>query len=396
MISVAEAVETIRRALSPLDAEEVAIEGAAGRTLAAPVVAALSQPPFAASAMDGYAVRFAEAHAEGARLSLAGVSSAGERFAGPLPAGAAVRIFTGAPVPEGADHVLIQEEARAEDDEIVVAKAQAKPGNIRAAGIDFSEGERLLEKGARLTGPALALAAAAGAARLRVARRPRVALIANGDELVLPGKAREPDQIICSIPYGLAPMIEGWGAEAVFLGVAPDDKGAIRRLVEQAADCDLVVPIGGASVGERDFMRAVFADLGFRPLFEKVAVKPGKPTWFAPGKSAAALGLPGNPASALVMAILFLRPAIARLLGRREDEAIIRARTETALPANGARETYLRARLIEGEDGARRVAAFENQDSSLLSVFARADILIRRPAGTPPAPAGALVECVTI
>lgn len=396
MICVAEAVETIRGALSPLEAEEIAIEEAAGRTLAAPVVAALSQPPFAASAMDGYAVRFSEAQAEGARLSLAGISSAGERFAGPLPARGAVRIFTGAPVPEDADHVLIQEEARAEGGEIVVTKAQPKPGNIRAAGIDFRDGDRVLEKGARLTGPALALAAAAGAARLLVARRPRVALIANGDELVPPGKARSPDQIICSIPYGLAPMIESWGAQAVFLGVAPDDRGAIRRLVEQAMDCDLVVPIGGASVGERDFMRAVFADLGFQPLFQKVAVKPGKPTWFAPGKNAAALGLPGNPASALVMAILFLKPAIARLSGRREEEAVIRARTESALPANGSRETYLRARLIEGEDGARRVAAFENQDSSLLSVFARADVLVRRPAGAPPAPVGAPVDCVAI
>jgi len=281
LISVDEAKDAIWNALSPLPAETIPLETASGRVLAAPVIAGMSQPPFNASAMDGYAVRIEDVRKAGAQLRVIGVSSAGERFTGALRAGEAVRIFTGAPVPPGADHILIQEDTARAGDVVRVTAEQKSAANIRPLGVDFHKGETLIAAGARIEGAALALAAAAGAARLSVTRRPRIALIANGDELVMPGETPGPDQIVCSIPFGLAPMIEKWGAQADFLGVARDDMASITAFARKAMDYDVIVPIGGASVGERDFMRAAFGDLGYAPVFEKVAVRPGKPTWFA-------------------------------------------------------------------------------------------------------------------
>lgn len=396
MISVDEAGRLIREALSPLGAETVPVSQAKDRILAKPVIAAMNQPPFCSSAMDGYAVRLADVKDKGARLKVIGVSSAGERFDGSHEPGSAVRIFTGAPVPDGADHVVIQEHTKRDGDDVVIETPQEKTQNIRPLGIDFVEGAELLPAGARLTGPMLALAAGGNANELTVCKRPRVALIANGDELVMPGGTPGPDDIICSIPFGLAPMIEDWGGDAIFLGVARDDKESIRALAEKAFDYDLIVPIGGASVGDRDFMREVFADLGFQSIFEKVAVKPGKPTWFGKLGGAHVLGLPGNPASAMVVSILFLRPAIGCLLGLKEQTEKFSARCETPLKSNGPRETYLRGSMRTGEDGAPTVAPFGNQDSSLMSIMAKADVLIRRMPNAPEENAGATVECIRI
>lgn len=398
MISVDEAKATIRQALSPLPAETVPLAGACGRVLAEPVQATISQPPFSSSAMDGYAVRLEDARRKGARLKLIGISSAGERFTGALTAGAAVRIFTGAPVPPGADHVLIQEHTERCNDEIVVAKEQEKAQNIRPLGVDFNAGATLIASGTTLTGPALALAAAGNVQNVGAARRPRVALIANGDELIMPGETPGPDEIICSIPFGLCPMIERWGGDAAFLGIAPDNLESIRTLVEQARTYDLIVPIGGASVGDRDFMRAAFSEAGFAPVFEKVSVKPGKPVWFSQSGDTAVLGLPGNPASALVTAILFLRIALARLLGLPDNETDRLASEPAALPLpeNGPRESYLRARLVDGPGGTQAVAPFDNQDSSLLSVMAQSDVLVRRAAHAPAIEAGDMVECLKV
>lgn len=398
MISVDEARDAIWNALAPLDEEEAPLETAHGRILAAPVIAQLDQPPFCASAMDGYAVRLQDAAKTGDRLQVIGVSSAGERFDGALAPRAAVRIYTGAPVPDGADHILIQEEAERNQDEIVVTAAQDTAKHIRPAGIDFRKGEELLSAGARLTGASLALAAASGTARLAVRRRPRIALIANGDELVLPGAPPGPDQIICSIPYGLAPMIETWGGAASFLGIAADNIESIRRLAERGLEYNLIVPIGGASVGDRDYMRAAFAELGFSPMFEKIAMKPGKPTWFGMAGKTPVLGLPGNPASALVASVLFLKIAIGRFLAldRRRLEEATPAKSTAPLPPCGARETYLRARLASAADGSQTVASFDAQDSSLLSVMARSNVLIRRRAGAGPAKEGDVLDCLRI
>lgn len=396
MITVEEARAIIRETLAPLDAETSALETAAGRVLAEPVIAKLSQPPFTASAMDGYAVRIADANTAGARLQVVGESAAGQRFTGELKQGCAVRIFTGAPLPTGADHVVIQENTTRDGDAVVLSNAQTQPSNIRAAGIDFENGAVLIEKGERLSATLLSLAAAGGNSTVAVRKPPRVALIANGDELVTPGDMMGPDDIICSIPYALAPMIRQWGGAPTFLGIAKDDPESIKAIAEKALAHDLVVPIGGASVGDKDFMRSVFKDLGYAPAFEKVSVKPGKPTWFGALGKAHVLGLPGNPASAIVVSILFLKTAIEALLALNTstDGSLVAARTTRRLPPNGPRETYLRAGMDVSADGVVCVTPFDKQDSSLLSIMARSDALIRREANAPEAVDGAVVECI--
>ncbi len=396
MISVDEARKLIRENLSPLGAEICSIEDAADRILAKPTAALLNQPPFAASAMDGYAVRFEDARGTGAKLNVTGLSAAGERFDGAVGAGCAVRIYTGAPVPDGADHVIIQEHVKRDGDVITITEAQKAPRHIRPAGIDFKEGEALLTPGTRLNGPALALAAAANHARVSVRRRPRIALIANGDELTAPGGAPAPDQIISSIPYGLTPMIAHWGGVADFLGIAPDDPAAISEIAQRGFDYDLIVPIGGASVGDKDYMRGVFQDFGFSSIFEKVSVKPGKPAWFGAVKDTHIIGLPGNPASAMVTAMLFVRPAIEALLGVRDSANVFTAPLATPLAANGPRESYLRARLLHDHQHRQSVAPHGNQDSSLMSVFAKSDVLVRRLANAQAAREGDRVECLVI
>jgi molybdopterin molybdotransferase len=392
MISVAEARTLIGAAIRPVPAETVDLAAAAGRTLAEPVLARMTQPPFDASAMDGYAVRLADC-AVGASLSVIGESAAGKRFKGSLAKGEAVRIFTGAPVPPGADHVVIQEEAERAGAVLTVKSEQAR-ANVRRAGIDFGKGDDLAGAGAVLSGPLLALIAAGNVAEVRVRRIPSVAIIANGDELALPGAALGEDDIVSSIPFGLAAMIEGWGGRAEALGVARDDPAEVAEMIVRARGFDVIVPIGGASVGDRDFMRAAFNGEGFEPIFEKVSVKPGKPTFFGRLGQSFVLGLPGNPASALVTARLFLKHALSRLLERKDDGEFFRARLAEPLSANGPREAYLRARLSHADDGARLATPFANQDSSLLSVLAASDILIRREANAPTAPRGALMECL--
>ena len=395
MISVDEAKAIITGALSPLGEEILPLKKAHGRTLAQPIIAKLTQPPFSASAMDGYAVRFEDVQT-GATLKVIGVSSAGERFEGRVAGNEAVRIYTGAPVPEGADHIVIQEHVSRDGDVITVNETQKEKRHIRPAGGDFKDGEALLHAGETLSGPALVLAAAANHQSASVVRRPRVALIANGDELVMPGGNLSPDEIVCSIPFGLSPMIENWGGAPEFLGIAPDDPAAIKAVVEKALAYDLIVPIGGASVGDRDFMRKVFKDLGFQSLFEKVAVKPGKPAWFGQVEKSHVIGLPGNPASALATAILFLRPAINAMLGATSDHQEVSLPLAEPLGANGSRENYQRARIVKNDKGEDAVLPDSNQDSSLMQVFARADLLLRRLPDAPAAAKGDLVDCLKI
>lgn len=397
MITVDEAHAAITGSLAPLPHETVPITEGAGRILAEPVVAQLTQPPFNASAMDGYAVRLRDVVRERANLRVCGVSSAGERYHQALPDECAVRIFTGAPVPKGADHVIIQEHVEADGDTITVRRPAERHGNIRRAGIDFNQGDTLLEAGRRLGGRDIGLAAAANNTSFTVRRQPRVALVANGDELVLPGENLGPDQIVCSIPYALEPMIKAWGGVPAFLGIARDDLQDLRRFVDEAREYDLIVPIGGASVGDRDFMRTAFHEAGFQSIFQKVAVKPGKPTWFGKLGDHAVLGLPGNPASALVMAILFMKPALAVLSGAMAQvNPFHQGTTSTAITKNGSRETYLRARIVSSSETNACLEALQNQDSALLSVMSAANALIRRPANAPALAPGDTVDYVSI
>ncbi len=393
LISVAEAWARIAANAPAMRAETVRLEDGAGRILAEDLRARVTQPPFAASAMDGYAVRFADMK-EDARLRVTGEAPAGAAFGGGLGPGEAVRIFTGGVIPPGADHVIIQEDVTREDDSIIVTAAQKAPANIRAAGIDFREGEAVLSAGTALLGARLSLAAAASHAQITVARRPRTAIIASGDELRPPGSELGEGQIVASTGYGLAALIRDWGGDPVMLPTASDTIESVHGILDKAGDADLIVPLGGASVGDRDVMRAAFAARGYELYFEKIAVRPGKPTWFGARSGAEGetrvLGLPGNPASALVCAHLFLKPLIFAMTGRPGAEAV---RTLPALLAvsaggNGPRETWLRARAEPGAGGALHVTPYSRQDSSLLTPFAASNCLLRRAPGAAPAQAG--------
>jgi molybdopterin molybdotransferase len=393
MMNVDGARAAMLSVIETLPVEDVALAQALGRVLAAPVLAARDQPPFDVSAMDGYALRAADA--PGA-LRVTGESAAGRGFAGAVGAGEAVRISTGAPVPDGADTIVIQEDVRRDGDTVIVPQI-APNRNIRPRGGDFIAGSQLLEAGRRLDGVALSLAAAAGRASLPVYRRPRVAILSSGDELAEPGETPGPFQIFNSGTRGVAALVESWGGTAHCLAVARDSKDAIAQAAEEGLhDHDMLVVIGGASVGDHDHAKPALINMGLEMLVEKVAVRPGKPTWFGVTARGPVLGLPGNPASALVCAELFLKPLLAAMSGRQAGPAFRRARLSAALPANGPREHYLRARLDSGDDGQLWVRAFEMQDSSLLSVFAAANALLRLAPHAAALDAGALVDVLPL
>ena len=388
MTIVAEARAAMLGAVRALPGETVTLEQALGRTLAAPVRALRAQPPFPASAMDGYALRAADTPGV---LRIVGESAAGHAFTGTLRAGEAVRISTGAPVPLGADAVLIQEDARVEGEQL--HSGAVLPGkHIRDAGVDFGADEIVLEAGRELDPIALALAAAAGAANVEVVRRPRMTILCAGDEIAPPGAALRDDQIFESCSYAVAGLATQWGAFATRAGALPDVPAAIARAGEEALrTSDLVVFIGSASVGPHDHVRSVFESLGARIVVPRVDMRPGKPTWFASTPVTPVLGLPGNPASAIVAAVLFLKPVLERMLGRSGELVFRRARVAKAMPENGPREAYLRARTKE-VDGEIWIEAAAEQDSSLLSVFAGANALLLRRAHASVAEQGELVE----
>jgi molybdopterin molybdotransferase len=370
--------------------ETVALEDAIGRVLAEPVIALRDQPPFDASAMDGWAVC-----GSGDVFQIMGESAAGKRYRETLAAGQAVRIFTGAPVPAGADRVVIQEEAVREHDRVRLLAREQRSTHIRKQAGDFQAGAALLERGMRLDPWRLSLAAAAGRASLVVALRPKVVVLSTGEELVPAGATPGPDQIFDSGGPTLAALIQAWGGEARRLAVTGDDAGAICDAV-RLADGDLIVTLGGASVGDHDLVKPALADLGLILSFETVKLRPGKPTWFGIlGDGRRVLGLPGNPASALVCAELFLKPLLMGMLGASAAPALVSARLAKPLPANGAREHWARAK-VTFHDGGLFVEAMTDQDSSLVSVFARADALIRCPIGSPAVDAGAVVEVLLL
>jgi molybdopterin molybdotransferase len=379
MITVADAIAIMLAQARPMRTERVALSSALGRTLRQSVVASRPQPPFTASAMDGYALRSADTPGV---LRCVGEASAGGALARPLGAGECARIFTGAPLPQGADAVLIQEDAerRAND---VAAPFVESGKHVRDAGVDFNVGATLLSPGRLLDGPAMALAAAAGHAELLVSARPRIAILSGGNEIISPGKAARDDQVFDSVSFGVGGFAEAWGASAIrHMPFADDPKLIARRVNDALADADLAIVIGGASVGDHDHARPALRAVGAELLFEKVALRPGKPTWLARRDNQLVLGLPGNPASAFVCVRLFLKPLLDRMLGRAPapSAAPQAARLRGALAANGARETYLRAHAVADAAGQLWVQAPPNQDSSLISVFAASNaLLVRRP-----------------
>ena len=386
MITVAEAHALLAGLVAPLEMEQVPLAEAHGRVLARDISAGRDQPPFAASSMDGYAIKAAEAELH-AMFRVIGESAAGHRFSGALGAGQAVRIFTGAPVPEGADFVVIQENVSAKGDLITITDGPGAKSNIRPAGVDFRKGMTLAAP--RLLRPAdIALLAAMNHDRVPVTRRPKVALIATGDELVMPGERPGADQIIASNTFGLQAMLAEAGAQPRLLPVARDSPASLATAFDLAQGADLVITVGGASVGDHDLVGEVAAGLGMERAFYKVAMRPGKPLMAGRLAGAAMVGLPGNPVSAMVCGYLFILPMIRAMLGLGADlPALKQARLNAALERNGPREHYLRARVE-----ADRVTAFDNQDSSLLTVLSEANALLVRPADDGPRAAGEMVN----
>jgi molybdopterin molybdotransferase len=393
LLSVAEALARVTQGLEPLEPERVALEQARGRVLAEDVAAGLTQPPFDASAMDGYAVRAADVATLPATLRLIGEALAGSGYVGEVKQGEAVRIFTGAPVPKGADTVVIQENTEVAPG-VVTVKEAAPRRHIRPRGQDFTKGEVLLRAGSRLGPRELMLAAAMNHAELPVRRKPKVAILATGDEVVPPGTVLDRDQIVSSVPAGLAALIEAQGGEPMSLGIAQDTPESLVTLARTGSAADILVTIGGASVGERDLVSAALRSEGMELDFWKIAMRPGKPLIYGRLGHQRVLGMPGNPVAALICGLVFLVPMLHRLLGLREDaQAPHEAILGEALEINGPREHYMRAASTRGPGGDRVVVPLAAQDSSLMADFARADCLIVRP---PDAPALAVGERVTI
>ena len=339
MISVDEAWTALAETPALSQTEDVALGDIVGRVLAQPLIAKRTQPPRDMSAMDGYAVAFGDIEDGNTTFTVIGEAPAGGAFERAIISGEAVRIFTGGVVPDGANHVVIQEDVSRDGDTITLTDEPAMPRNIRKAGQDFFSGDKLLPTGHRISGGDLGLIANGNHASVAVMRRPRIAFIASGDELVAPGQEMSDTQIPNSNSIALAALAESWGAETVAMELVKDDKTAFTDAIKCLPSVDIIVPIGGASVGDYDYAREVFFALGYAPVFEKIAVKPGKPCWFAKGAQALVLGLPGNPTSAMVTAILFLKPLIDRLLGLPATFEWVSGRMAQDIAANGPRET---------------------------------------------------------
>jgi len=395
LVPVAEALERLLDGAAPLAGESVSLLEAVDRVLAEPVAALRTQPPFNASAMDGYAVRAADVASVPSKLQVIGMAPAGRGFDGSVGERQAVRIFTGAPLPEGADTIVIQENVRdLGGRHIEVIEPTAEWRNIRRIGLDFSKGEVLLERGRLLDPAALSLAASANHPRVSVVKRPLVAIIATGDELLPPGSDLGPDQIVSSNAYGVAAVAQSVGARALDLGIAADRKQAIASLVQKAvaAGADVIVTLGGASVGDHDLIHDVLTGEGMTLGFWKIAMRPGKPLMFGRLGAIRCIGLPGNPVASLVCSQLFLKPLLARLGGRNHRQDIRPARLGAAMPANDLRQDYVRA-VVREDYGGLVATPFSIQDSSMLRMLADANGLIVR---APFAPASAVGDSCSV
>lgn len=393
LISVDEALARITGALTPVGSEMVSIAQAHGRVLAQAVISNRTQPPFAVSAMDGYAVRAGDVANVPAKLTIIGQAPAGGAFTGAVGPGQAVRIFTGGPLPKGADTIVIQENTQADGNLVTVTQPVTAGRHIRAEGLDFRTGNVLLAEGRRLGARDVALAAAMNVPWLCVRRRPRLALLATGDELVRPGEPIGPHQIVSSNALGLAAMIAACGGEAIDLGIAADDREELRAMALGARGADMLITLGGASVGDHDLVQSVLGEAGLKVDFWKIAMRPGKPLIFGHMGQTPMLGLPGNPVSSMVCGLLFVRPAIAALLGEVGGGNYTGAAILGAdMGANDNRQDYVRASL--SADGV--ATPFTVQDSAMLSSLAKAGCLIIRPPFAPAARAGDSVPAVML
>jgi molybdopterin molybdotransferase len=399
LMPVADALAAILSRAEPLSEEMVALDAAYHRVLARDVAARRTQPPQAMSAMDGYAVRAADAADPSVRLKMIGEVAAGRPFERKVGAGEAVRIFTGGVIPDGADAVIIQEDTATDGDDLTITEAAAPGRHIRAAGVDFREGDVLLRRGRRLTDRDLSLAAGMNYPELAVHRRPKVAVLATGDELVMPGSTPGPGQIVYSNGYGIRALARTEGAEVVDLGIAADTVAATTQGIRRARelDADILITMGGASVGDHDLVKQSLEAEGTAMAFWRIAMRPGKPMMHGRLGAMRVIGLPGNPVSSYVCGFLFLVPLIRALSGRdtihhvRESAVLGRD-----LAANDHREDYLRARLEAREDGTLIAVPVNQQDSSLLGNLAAARALVIRPPLAPAATSGARCELLRL
>ncbi|MEB2843490.1 molybdopterin molybdenumtransferase MoeA [Rhizobiales bacterium RZME27] len=371
--------------------EMVPLIEAAGRVLGRPVAAHLTQPPFNASAMDGYAIRATDTPEIGSELTVIGTASAGHAFDGEIGPGEAVRIFTGAPVPEGADTILIQEDAEKLDGNRIRTTFAVTPGrHIRPRGQDFAQGEAVLSAGMQLDFSTLTLAAATNNAKLPVYRKPVIAILATGDELVQPGSVLGPAQIVASNTFGVAALARDNGAEVLDLGIVPDDKAQIEKAISMArlAGADVLVTIGGASVGDHDLVQGVLKSVGMELDFWRIAMRPGKPLMVGSLGDMQVLGLPGNPVASLVCSLLFLEPTLRKLAHLPERKREAEALTSRTLAGNDLRQDFLRAKLSRNDDGKLVADAYGKQDSSMMKILAQSDCLVIRPPHAPELPEG--------
>ncbi len=398
MISVDEALDRIfTRIPTPLP-ETVPLSRAHRRVLLKPLLAKRTQPPFDTTSMDGYAVRAAEI-VPGKPVFLAGTSQAGQRFTGMMQSGECVRIFTGAPMPIGADAVIMQENASADGNQVTFLQGATVGQSVRKKGNDFVEGRELLQPGLSLNPAMLNLAAAANYAELEVAQRPRLAVLATGDELVPPGSELGPDQIVASNSYGLIPLLSSYADKVIDLGIVPDDRQKLEKAVLSAFDygVDVLLTSGGASVGERDYVQGVLQDLGVQLDFWKIAMRPGKPLMFGTRGKTLVFGLPGNPISAFVTAVVLVRPALRHMTGHTDPFwPFMGVPLVSDLPANGERRHFVRGKLSRNEIGFLEVTPIAETDSGHSSSLAEADALIIQPEDSPGIQAGEIVEIIPL
>ena len=398
LLPVAEAQQRILDAVSPLPAEQISLAEGLGRVLARNVASRRDQPPMAMSAMDGYAVRAVDVATLPATLKVVGYAPAGHAFDGSVGAGEAVRIFTGAPVPEGADTIVIQENTEQSDEVVRVIDGTAPVGRyIRPAGLDFATGDVLLPSGKVLTARDVGLSAAMNVPWLNVHRKPRISILATGDEIVMPGDPIGRDQIVSSNALSLAAFITAQGGTPLDLGIAPDEEDGLRALAAGARGSDILVTTGGASVGDHDLVQSVLGDIGLEVDFWRIAMRPGKPLMFGRIDGTFLIGLPGNPVSSLVCAIIFLAPAIRKMLGM--DNLLPEtgtARLGTDLPENDEREDYQRASLSRDDKGDIVATPYGKQDSSMFATIARADALVIRKPFASALKAGSAVEFIAL